>query len=676
MRVRSICPYCGVGCGIELEVKNKKVVKVHPQKDHPVSKGRLCIKGATIDKFINNPKRLKYPLIKKNDKFEKISWNKALDTVAKKLTEIKNTYGPLSIGIFSSTKCTNEENYIIQKFARVVIGTNNIDNSTRLCHATTLTGLYQILGKSAMTNSYEDLVESDCILIFGDNSACTQPIGFERILECKKHGGKIIVVDVRKTETAEKADLFLQINPNTDIVLVAGMIKIILEEKLEDKNFIMKRTKGYEEFLKSIENFTLKQVSKITGIKENKIREIALLYGRAKRAAIVYGMGITQQLNGIETVLSLADLALITGNFGRPGTGVNPLRGCNNVQGSCDTGCLPNVYPGYSSLVENTIKKFEKLWKVKNLPIAKGLTEAEMIEGIPERILAMYIIGANPMVSLPNSNRVEKNLRNLEFLIVQDVFLTETAKLADIILPSACFAEKTGTFTNTERRVQLIRKAVNSPGKAMEDWLIIKLLAERMGFRDKFNFNSSKEIFEEMRRCIPTYSGITYEKLEKESIQWPCNEKHPKGKRILYDKDFGPPGNKAVFYPISFIESAVPDHAYPIILTTHRDLEHYNTGIMTRDIKILNKIKSEAFVEISKQDAKRLGIKDGQKVKIGSPHGEIIIKAKISKRVKKGLIAVPNHYKEVKVNKLVGNVLDPISKTPTFKYIKVKVKKI
>lgn len=676
MKVFSVCPYCGVGCGIEIEVEKRKIIKIGPQKDHPISKGRLCIKGATLSQITNHPERLKYPMIRKGEKFEKISWDEALDIIAKEFTRIRDTYGKNSIGIFSSTKCTNEENYLIQKFARVVIGTNNIDNCTRLCHASTLAGLYEIFGKSAMTNSYEDLSEADVILAFGVNPAITQPIGFDRIMEFKKHGGKLIVVDVRKTETAEKADIFVRIRPNTDILFVAGLMKVILEENLENKEFIKERTLGFEQLKKSLEKFDLKSISRVIGVEEKTIREVALLYAKAKRAAVLLGMGITQHSNGVENILTISDLVLLTGNFGKPGSGINPLRGCNNVQGACDTGTLPNVYPGYSSLTEETIKKFERIWKVKGLPISKGLTEYEMIEAIPERILGMYIIGNNPVVSLPNSNRVEENLKNLEFLVVQDIFMTETAKLANIVLPAADFVEKTGTFTNSERRVQLINKAVDPPGEAKEDWVIVKLLAEKMGFKDQFNFNSAEEVFEEMRKAIPQYSKITYKKLGKKGIQWPCDKKNPKGTKILYTKDFGYSGKRAIFYPVSFVGPQTLDHAYPYVLISHRWLEHFNTGVMTRKVEALNKIKPEAYVEISKEDANELNIKDGEMIKISSPFGELEIKAKISERVSKGIITIPNHYSEKKANKLTSPILDPVSKIPAFKYCNVKIEKI
>lgn len=674
MKISSVCPYCGVGCGIELVIEDKKVVEVLPKKDHPVSLGKLCVKGATLDKAINSPDRLTHPLARKGERFERISWDAALATIAKRLNGIRQTYGNNAIGIFASTKCTNEENYLAQKFARVVIGTNNVDNSTRLCHAPTVYGLYGVFGSSAMTNSYEDLEQADCILIFGNNPAVSQPVAFERFLNCRKHGGKIAVIDVRKTKTAEKADLFIRINPNTDAALIAGMIKTIIREKLEDKKFIKKRTKGYDEFLKSLEKFDLRDVSRITGVKLESIQRIAVDYAKSDKAAIVLGMGITQHVNGMETVQALADLALITGNFGRPGTGINPLRGCNNVQGACDMGCLPNVYPGYASLTAENIKRFESLWRAKRLPVSKGLSLMEMIEGIPERILGLYVIGQNPLLSFPDTNRVRKNLENLQFLVVQDIFLTEAAQLADIVLPAACFAEKTGTITNSERRIQLVRKAVEPPGQAMEDWMIIKLLAKKMDHN--FRYNSTEEVFDEIRKCVPTYSYVSYKKLSKAGLQWPCDKKHPMGKRILYDKDFGPKGNRAVFYPVSYIAPEALDHAYPLVLITHRILEHYNAGSMTRRVKALNKAKPQAFMSISKVDAKKLKIKDGERVKVISPFGEVKIKARISDRVSKGVVSMPNHYAEANANKLIPSILDPISKIPAYKYCNVKIEKI
>jgi len=672
MIVKSICPYCGVGCGIEIESKNGKVLKILPQKDHPLSKGKLCIKGSFLKEVVNSKERLKFPLLNKGRSFKKISWKEAINLVAEQFSRIKKTYGSNSIGIFASTKCTNEENYLLQKFARVAIGTNNIDNPTRLCHAPTSYGLYQVLGNSAMTNSYEDLSESELILIFGDNPALTQPVAFELISK-ERENKEIVVVDVKKTETAEKADDFLMIKPNTDVLFLVGMAKVILEENLEDQEFIKKRTEGFENFKEKVKSFDLKEISELTGIKEEKIREISRKYAKTKKAAIVYGMGITQQSNSLETILALTNLVLLTGHVGKPGTGLNPLRGCNNVQGCCDMGCLPNVYPGYSSLTEETIKKFKKIWKVNSLPISKGLSLVEMVEAIPERILGLYVVGVNPLISFPDLNRIERDFKNLEFLVVQDIFLTETAELADVVLPSACFAEKTGTFTNSERRVQLIQKAAKPPGKALEDWKIVKLIAKKMGFGKYFNFKSPEQIFEEIRKCVGIYSGMSYGKLKKKSLQWPCDKENPNGTKILYGKSFGKK-EKAVFYPPTFTRKEFNED-FPFVLTTFRFLEHYNTGSMSRRVEFLKKIKPEALLEMNEEDAKELGIKEGEKVKVISPLAEVEAKVKFS-HICKGCVALPFHFKETKTNKLIWRRLDPVSKIPSLKYCYVRIEKI
>lgn len=689
-RVRSVCSYCGTGCGIELIVESRngksKVVGVSPQKTHPVSAGKLCVKGASVDKIINSSDRLEHPMVrnKKTGKLEKVSWERALDTVAKKLSEIKSTYGSNSLAVIASTKCSNEETYVTQKFARVVLGTNNIDNATRLCHAPTVYGLYEVFGRSAMTNSYADLAKSKYIIIFGENAATTQPIAFQKILECKKKGGRIVVVDVRMTETAEAADEFVQIKPNTDAILVAGMIKTIIDANLHDKKFIEKQTKGYDALVKSLEKFKMADVTKVTGVDEKTIKRIAKEYGKAKSAAIILGMGITQQSNGMETVQALASLALVTGNFGRPGTGINPLRGCDNVQGACDTGCLPNVYPGYASLTEKNIRRFEKFWRAQALPVSKGLSLTEVFEGVPERILGMYIIGQNPLMSLPDTDRLRKNIEGLEFLVVQDIFMTDVAEYADVVLPAACFAEKDGTITNSERRIQLLEKAADPPGKSMEDWWIVCEIAKRMSHNcaKQFEYKSSRDIFDEIRKCMPAYSGATYRKLKSVGgLQWPVSRENPEGTPILYKDGFGLGGpgsteDRAVFYPIMFVGPRTYDHVFPFILTTHRLLQQYNTGTMSRHVKELQAAQPEPFVQINNKDAAELGVKDGEVVKIVSPFGDIRLKTRVTDKIQSKVLAVPNHYKEACPNRLIPANLDPISKIPALKFCNVRIEKI
>lgn len=668
--VKSVCPYCGVGCSIFLKVEKNKVTGIHPDKDHPVSKGELCIKGATVDKVVNSKERLRYPLIKKNGKFVKTTWENAIKIAADKFFEIKMKYGSNSIGVFSSAKCTNEENYLIQKFARICLGTNNIDNCTRLCHAPSLSAMNEELHRGAMTNSYEDLPEADCVLIIGSNPAVTQPIGFHRILECQKHGGKIITVDVRKTETSEKSDMFVQIKPGTDVFFAASLLKIIIAEGKEDSFFICENVSEYGEMKKYLEKYPLEVMAKTCGVSETVLKKIALTYAGARSAAIIFGMGVTQQPFGVEGALAITNLAMLTGNIGKPGSGINPLRGCNNVQGSCDMGCLPDFYPGYAALTESTVKKFEKAWDAE-LPVEKGFTETEIIESIGEKILGMYIIGENPMMSHPNLNVVEKNLNDLEFLVVQDIFLTETAQMADVVLPAVSFAEKTGTVTNTERRVQMVNAALKPEG-CKTDFEIVNLIAKQMGFKKQFSYKKPEDVFAEIRNCVPQYSGITYSRLAKRSMQWPCNKENPEGTKIIFadnkKKDF-------VFYPV-VLKYVHEEQNYPLALISHRSLEHYNTGTFSRKVGVLNKIKPENYLEISKEDAARFGVSDNETVKIVSVFGEIQIKAKISERVPAGVVSAENHFCESQLNRLTSSVIDPVSKTPAYKDCRVRIEKI
>lgn len=664
--IKSVCPYCGTGCGIIMET-NGKSVRVLPQKDHPVSKGELCIKGLTIGDVINSPMRLKTPLVRKDGKLQPASWEEALSFVAKEFSRIKETYED-ALGVFASTKCTNEENYLIQKFSRVVLGTNNIDNSARLCHAPTMSALQEEIGKSAMSNSFEDLAQADCILIFGSNPAVTQPVGFSRIQECKKRGGKIVCIDVQKNETARLSDIFLQINPGTDLVLAAGLAKIILEQGLESKEFIAKRTKGFGEFADSLKKYSLENIAEITGVPIALMKEVALLYAKGN-SALINGMGVAQKPFGAETILAIANLALLTGNLGKPGSGINPLRGCNNVQGCCDMGCLPDFYPGYAAITEENIKRFEDFWDAE-LPVQRGLTEVEMIDAIPEKILGVYIIGENPMLSLPNLNSAENSLGNLEFLVVQDMFLTETAQIAHVVLPAACFAEKTSTFTNTERRVQMIRKALQPKG-CKSDFDIIKILAEKMDCK-KFNYRTPQQVFSEIRKAVPQYSGITYKKLGSSGMQWPCNKSAPKGTKILYEKGFE---KIPTFYPVSHREFR-RSTGYPFYMVCARSLAHYNTGTFTRKVESLNRAELENALEINKEDAERLGLKEGEIVRVVSEYGEIMLEIRMSDNVKSGTVSTKNHFFESAVNRLTSSELDPLSKTPGYKNCFVHIEKI
>jgi formate dehydrogenase alpha subunit len=673
--VNSVCPFCGVGCGIVLEVEKGRVVRVLPRKDAPANKGLICVKGTNVHKAVHSPERLTHPLKRTKDgEWTLISWKEALDTVANEFKRIKKTYGPNAIGVVGSTKTTNEECYLTQKFARVAIGTNNIDNSTRLCHAPTVYGLGVVLGKSAMTNSFDDLEQSSCILIVGDNPAVSHPVTFQRVLKCRKSGGKIIVVDVRKSETAEQADVFIRVNPGTDLLLIAGMMKIILDMSLDDKDFIKRRTRGYEDFLEHLEKISMSKIERLSGVGLKKIKRIARIYGRAKSAAILFGMGVTQHSSGMETVQALADLALMTGNFGRPGTGINPLRGCNNVQGACDMGALPDVYPGYAKIEEKTAEKFKAHWDVKILPLDRGLTLAEMIDAIPERIQALYIIGQDPLVSGPNVNIAERNLENLEFLVVQDIFMTEVAKHAHMILPAASFAEKDGTVTNSERRIQMLNHAVAPPGQARTDLMIINDIASRMGYSKHFSKRTPKQVFEEVRRCVPIYGCATWSQIKKTTVQWPCDPESPRGTKILYTKEFASLGNHGTFYPLSFVRATKDDKSYPFALISHRLLRYYNTGSMSR--QMFKAAPKADWAELNPSDARDLRIKEGDRIRIESRHGHVNTHAKVSDRMSKGTVALPGHFPNVRVNRLVGNDVDKIANIPAFKDCRVRIEKV
>ncbi|POZ93244.1 formate dehydrogenase subunit alpha, partial [Petrotoga halophila] len=521
-KTKTTCPYCGVGCQLELRTKNNKIVQVGSVYDEnsPNPHGESCVKGRFGYDFVNHPDRLTDPLIKRNGHFEKVSWEEAFDYVAEKLLNIKEKYGSDSIGGLSSAKCTNEENYIMQKFMRAVIGTNSVDHCARLCHASTVVGLGMAFGSGAMTNSISEIEGSNVIFVIGSNPTENHPVIGSKIKKAKKNGTHLIVADPRKIELSEIADISLHQKPGTDVALINGIMNVIINEGLLDKKFIEERTEGFESFIKIIEGYTPSTVSQITGVPADKIIEAAKMYGFAEKAAIYFAMGITQHKYGTNNVLSLTNLALLTGNVGFESTGVNPLRGQNNVQGACDVGALPDVYPGYQKVNDPKIKeKFENYWGVK-LADREGLTLTEMFEEAGKKVKALYIMGENPFLSDPDQEHIKKALESLNFLIVQDIFLTETAQFADVVLPAASFAEKEGTFTNTERRIQRVRKAINSPGRAKADWEILTTLANKMGYEMKYN--SPSEIMDEIARVSKLYGGISYERLEKEGLQWPC----------------------------------------------------------------------------------------------------------------------------------------------------------
>jgi formate dehydrogenase alpha subunit len=667
----TICEYCGVGCQIEVYTKENEIVKVRGI-DGPSNSGRLCIKGRFGHDYISDKERLRDPLIKKNGKFVKVSWDEAIEYVAQNLLQIKKQYGSEALGGLSSARCTNEENYVFQKFVRTVFQNNNVDHCARLCHASTVAGLAKAFGSGAMTNSIAEFKDCDCILVTGSNTTETHPVIATYIKNAVRNGANLIVADPRKIDLVRSAVVHLQHKNGTDVALFNGFMNVIYFEGLHNKEFIKERTEGFSEFIEIIKKYTPEKVEKITGVPEKKIVYAARLYGKAARASIIFAMGITQHITGTDNVLTLANLAMLTGNVGRTSTGVNPLRGQGNVQGACDMGALSDVYPGYQGVTDSDAKrKFENAWGTK-LSSEVGLTVVEMINRAAEgKLKALYIMGENPMISDPNSNHVEKALQNLEFLVVQDIFLTETAQLANVVLPSRGALEKEGTYTNTERRVQQGRKVLTPHLNTKNDWEIITLIAERMGYPLKYN--DSREILWEINDVTPIYRGITPERVYL-GLQWPCpSEDHP-GTQYLHEGMFT--RGKGSFTPIDFIPPAeVPDEEYPLILSTGRILFHYHTGSMSRRVSALNAFCNEGYIEICREDAEVLGIEDSENVEVLTRRGKICIKAKISKRVFPGSVFVPFHFWEAPANKLTNDALDPKAKIPELKVAACRIRK-
>jgi len=671
--VLTTCPYCGAGCNLYLQVLDGQLIGVLPCKSHVVSQGKLCIKGWNAHEFVYSKDRLTKPLIKRDGTFAAISWGEALDIIVTKFKECLKKFGPDSIAVLSSAKCTNEENYLMMKFARAVLGTNNVDHCARLCHASTVVGLVASFGSGAMTNSIRELENSDCILVTGSNTTEQHPLVVRYIMRAKEKGSKLIVVDPRTIPLTRFADFHLRQRPGTDVAWINGFMNVIINEDLEDRKFIEERTEGFEEMAKTVRKYTPENVENVTGIPKKDLIEAARTYAKADRASIIYSMGITQHTTGVNNVRSCANLAMLTGNVGKPSTGVNPLRGQVNVQGACDLGALPNVYCGYQSVTDEKIReKFEKAWKTK-LSAKLGLTVVEMInEAYDGNIKMMYIMGENPMLSDPDINHVREGLKKLEFLVVQDIFLTETAQLADIVLPAASFAEKEGTFTATDRRVQMVRTAIEPIGESRPDWQIICDLSRRMGSRE-FEYSSPADVMDEIASLTPIYGGIVYERLKETGLQWPCPSKNHPGTPFLHKGSFSK--GKGNFAALEFKEPAeLPDEVYPLILTTGRIMFHFHTGTMTRRTEILNREVPTGYVEINPIDAEKLGVADGEPVLVQSRRGEINIKALITERVPKGVIFIPFHFAECAANVLTNPALDPAAKIPELKVAAVRIR--
>lgn len=683
--IRTTCPYCGVGCQMHLHIKDHLIYRVSAPFDTAPNYGNLCVKGRFGTDFVNHPSRLTTPLIRSGGpgEFREATWDEALTLVSQELTRIVQTYGGDSVAAFACAKATNEDNYVFQKWIRAVLKTNNIDHCARLCHAGSVTGLQLAIGSSAMSNSIAEMEHLDTFIVTGSNTTETHPVIslFLKKAVCQ-HGAKLIVIDPRQIELTDFATLWLRQKPGTDVAVYQAMAHVIVSEKLHSRAFIASRTEGFDEYAESLEAFSPEWAEPITGVPAEDIRKAARMYATATSAAFYWGMGISQSTHGTDNALALANLALMTGHIGRPGTGLNPLRGQNNVQGCSDSGGLPNVYTAYQRVDDPDIKaKFEAAWHSALSP-DPGLTVTELVDGaLLGKVKAMVVMGEDPLTSEPNLSHAQHALDALDFLVCIDLFMNETGKHAHVILPSASFAEKDGTFTNSDRRVQRIRRALPLAGDARPDWQIVCELAKRMELRlgveqsAGFDYPDAEAIWEEMRAVTPDFYGITYERLAREGgVHWPCPSLDHPGTPYLFEKDF--PRGKGKFWSLEFgTESELVDDAYPYHLTTGRVLFHWHGGTMTRRSQ-LDDAYPEPLLEMHPDDAQQLQLVSGDWVEVTSRRGSVICRVMVTGRSPAGTVFLPFHFVEAAANLLTLDKVDRRAKIPDYKMAAVRLRKV
>jgi len=653
-----------------------RLVGVEPSATHPVNRGSLCIKGWNAFAFVAHPERLTRPLIRKNGALVPAGWDEALERVVTGIRAVQGTSGKDSVMFAASAKATNEENFLLMKLARRVFGTNNIDHCARLCHSSTVTGLVQMFGSGAMTNSIDCFDKSDLIFVIGSNTTEQHPLIGTRIMNAVRRGTKLIVADNRCIRLSRHADLHLRHKNGSDVPLLSAMMQTIVSEGLADTEFISARTENYGALVESLAGWSPEMAASITGLAAEEIVQAARMFAGARSAMIVYAMGITQHSHGVDNVRCCANLAMLTGNIGRPGTGVNPLRGQNNVQGACDMGALPDMYSGYQRAADPDVRsKFALAWGGEPLPDTPGLPlTLAMNAAHSGSIRAMFIMGENPILSDPDQGHARAALERLDLLVVQDIFLTETARMADVVLPAACYAEKDGTFTSTERRVQLLRKACDPPGDARPDWQIIAALAKSAGYSG-MEYNGTAEIMEEISRLSPIYGGISHDRLTPYGLQWPCPDHNHPGTPILHVKGFSRGVGR--FMPVAYRGPAeIPDKEYPLTLTTGRTYFHWHTGSMTRRSHLLEREEREGFVEVNPADAGRINLRDGESVVVSSRRGKVFVRARLTEIVPEGVLFMPFHFAENAANALTNNVLDQESHIPEFKICAVRMERV
>jgi formate dehydrogenase major subunit len=674
-KIPTTCPHCGTGCQMNLLVKNNRLVGVEPL-DGPANKNLLCVKGKFASyKFVGSGDRLTEPLIKRNGIFEPASWEESLTLVSSKFNEIKAENGPDALAGFSCSRATNEDNYVFQKMVRAAFGTNNVDNCARVCHSASVHGLAQTLGSGAMTNPIADITEDvDMILLVGSNPEEAHPVIGAQIRQAIQRGTQVVVVDPRKINLVKDSALHLQVQAGTNVAFANGMMHVILKEGLADRHFIEERTEGFSDLEKMVADYTPEKVAEICHIHPEDLIQAARMYAKAEKVPIIYCLGVTEHSTGTEGVMSMSNLAMLVGKVGKPGCGVNPLRGQNNVQGACDMGCMPYDFPGYQKVNNpEVIDKFEKAWHVP-LNRNTGLTSTKVLPAATAgNVKGLYIFGEDPIVTDPDTGHVRQALESLDFLVVQELFMTETAAYADVVLPGISYAEKDGTFTNTERRVQRVRKAIEPRGQAREDYEIFCEVMTRMGY--PCAYESAKEIMEEISAVTLSFGGINYERLEKESLQWPCRSLTDPGTPIMHVGSFA--RGKGLFKAIPYKQAQeLPDEEYPYLMSTGRMLYHYNTRAMTGRTEGINQIANHSYIEINAVDAQALGIQEGDKVEVHSRRGKIETYAAVGNRVFPQEVFMTFHFPDGNVNEITNAVFDDIATIPEYKVCAVAIKPV
>lgn len=691
-QVDSVCPYCGVGCQLTYNIKDNKILFVEG-RDGPANRERLCVKGRYGFDYANHPHRLTKPLIRRADApkrgdfvmdpdrvmevFREATWEEALEVAGGNFAKLRDTHGKKSLAGFGSAKGSNEEAYLFQKLVRTGFGSNNVDHCTRLCHASSVVALLEGIGSGAVSNPVMDVTKAEVVIIIGANPTVNHPVAATWIKNAVSNGTKLIVCDPRRTEMSRIAHRFMQFKADTDVAMLNAMMNVIVTEGLVDKEFIESRTIGYEELRKNVEGYTPELMAPICGIDAETLRYVARLYATSKASMILWGMGVSQHIHGTDNARCLIALSLMTGQIGRPGTGLHPLRGQNNVQGASDAGLIPMVYPDYQSVTDPKIRaNFAKAWNmsVDLLDPEPGLTVVEIMHAITDgKIRGLYVQGENPAMSDPDANHAREALAALDHLVVQDIFLTETAYLADVILPASAFPEKTGTFTNTDRTVQMGRQALNPPGEAKQDLWILQQMANRLGC--DWNYKHVSEVFDEMRHTMPSIAGITWERLEREdSVTYPCEKEGDPGEPVVFVTSFPRESGRARFVPADIIPANErPDAEFPMVLITGRQLEHWHTGSMTRRATVLDSIEPDPIALIHPLDLLAMGGNPGDLITLESRRGQVTLYARADDSSPRGAVFVPFCYYEAAINRLTNSALDPFGKIPEFKYCAIRI---